>query len=158
MQVPSEDMLCRFIPGDSNRWSIPNKRPRPPAFKDDRGLSVWNVRSLEKHGVDPAELLIDALREHGQAHHTAGDYRQTAQVASKRFGVSFRISVEWQSGDRFVKPAWRQWAYAHVDVDTDCTAERESACVYFRQHLSKIARKIVEPNSGNYIDIPTKQT
>jgi hypothetical protein len=143
MSVPPEDMLCRFISGHKDKWSSNNNRPRPPAFKENGGISVWNLLALQQHGVDPESLLIESLEGHGQAHHTAGDYLGTALKAEKTKGVPLGILVEWRPEDLYVKEPWRLWAYAHAQVE--CSADDESVLVFLRQMLSKNARRIIPP-------------
>ena len=151
MPIPHEDMLCRFIPGHRKSWSKTQSRPRPSVFKENRGLSVWHIESLALRGVKPSELRIGGLEGHGQARHTVGDYLEAARQAAQRFGVALNTIVEWRTGDEYVKPDWRRWAYAHVQVEHspepgDDTEKIQSALVLFRQTLSKNARHIVAPD------------
>lgn len=146
MAVPSDDMLCRFIPGDGNRWSAQYNRPRPPAFKGNNGISVWHIESLLENNTQPEDIRIEGLRGHGQAHHTAGDYLEKAQEAERRKGIPLDTLVEWRPEDRYVSIAWRQWSYAHVQVECSADENAESVRVLFRQLLSKSARHIVAPD------------
>ena len=144
-------MLCRFIRGHDQHWSKNQNRPRPPAFKENGGLSVWHIGSLGQHGVKPGQLRMGALAGHGQAHHTAGDYVETARKAAKQQGVPVSTVVEWRTEDRYVKPDWREWAYAHVQVEHTLgpdydVAKLEAALVLFRQQLSKNARHTKPPD------------
>ena len=151
MSVPQDDMLCRFIRGHKDYWSESRNRPRPPAFKENDGLSVWNLNSLHQKSVKVDELrkgpVLDGC---GQAHHTAGDYLATAKKAGAQNCSQLDITVEWRPENQFVKPEWRDWAYAHVQVEyavgMDWNAVLESAAVYFRQELSKNARHTVPPD------------
>ena len=146
MPVPSDDTLCRFVPGDDKKWSAFNDRPRPPAFKGNNGISVWHVESLHRHGVVPEELRIKGLHGHGQAHLTTGDYLEKAQEAEQETGIPIPLSVvvEWRTEDQYVQEPWRKWAYAHVQVEH--SEDNEAACVLFRQLLSKSARHVVPPD------------
>lgn len=147
MPVPSDDMLCRFVPGNSNNWSDYNHRPRPPAFKGNNGISVWHIECLRRHGVLPNQLRIRGLRGYGQAHLTAGDYLEKAQEVENTLDVPLSIVVEWRTDDEYVEEPWREWAYAHVQVEH--SEDAESACVLFRQLLSKSARHVVPPDRFN---------
>ena len=151
MPVPPEDMLCRFIPDHEKSWSKTQKRPRPPAFKENGGLSVWHIELLRQDGVEPGELRIGALSGYGEAHHTAGDYLETAREAADCQGVPLSTVVEWRTEDRYVKPDWREWAYAHVQVEHTLgpnydVAKLEAVLVLFRQQLSKNARHTEPPD------------
>ena len=116
MPVPPDDMLCRFIrPRD---WSSTLNRPKPGAFKQ-AGLSVWHQDRLRERGIPLSDLLIEHLAGHGQAHHTAGDYAELAQEAERLEGQPFRVRVEWRPEDEYVAEPWRQWNYAHVQVETE---------------------------------------
>ena len=108
MFVPSDDNLCRFVrPAD---WSVRDSRPRPGAFKQP-ALSVWDCTSLSQHGVSIDELKIEHLRGNGQAHHTAGGYMTFA----RQLGLG--VQVVWRADGEYVAEPWRQWNYAHVQVE-----------------------------------------
>lgn len=116
MPVPSPDTLCRFVrPRD---WSERENRPRPGAFKQ-AGLSVWHQDKLRGRGVALSDLLIEHLAGHGQARHTAGYYVELARETERLEGQPFRVRVEWRPDDEFVAEPWRQWNYAHVQVETE---------------------------------------
>ena len=142
MLVPGDDMLCRFISRENTKWSEANQRPRPAAFKEHNGISVWNVNELATREVEPGELAIGVLSGSGQAHHTAADYIEIALEATKRV-APLTILVEWRPE---VEEAWRKWSYAHVQVEFQTF--NDAAGVYFRQQLSQRVRHIVPPSKS----------
>ena len=139
------DMLCRFIAAETSKWSKKNQRPRPAAFKENNGISVWNVRELATRGVDPGDLAVERLTGFGQAHHTVRDYQQIAHEATEHAGP-LAVVVKSRPEDLYVKEAWRKWSYAHFQVEF--TEYSDAAGAYFRQQLSKTARQIIPPADG----------
>lgn len=145
MPVPDADLLCRFIrPRD---WSPEGGRPRPGAFKDRRGLSLWHLGLLEQHSVSPEDLLIESLTGCGQAQHTAGDYRQAAADAAELAGRPLQIAVEWRTEYRFVAEPWWPWRYAHIQAETSLGDDEVQ--IKFRRLLALNARLVVPPDLGN---------
>ena len=141
MQVPSGDTLCRFIrPKD---WSKTESRPRPSAFKQD-GLSVWHKENLLARNVHLEDLRIEHLAGYGQAHYTAGDFVQLARDASKTTKLPLLVQVVWRPEDEYVTEHWRQWNYAHVQVES--LEEDTTALRVYRQKLSLNARLGVPPD------------
>lgn len=117
MVVPLDDVVCRFVrPSD---WSRILKQPKPGAFKQ-AGLSVWHRDRLEEQGATLDDLRIEHLYGYGQAHHTVGDYYRLARKSEEeeKDGTPFRVQVEWRPDDEFVAEPWRQWRYAHIQVET----------------------------------------
>ncbi|MDE2817827.1 MAG: hypothetical protein OXK81_14180 [Chloroflexota bacterium] len=142
MLVPSGDTLCRFIrPRD---WSKAQNRPRPSAFKQE-GLSVWHKEELLARNVPLEDLRIEHLAGYGQAHYTTGDFVQLARKASNRTKLPLSVQVVWRPEDEYVAEPWRQWNYAHVQVET--VEEDKEALRVFRQQLSLKAREIIPPDT-----------
>ena len=145
MPVPDADLLCRFIrPGD---WSRGTGRPRPGAFKDRSGLSLWHLGLLEQHSASPEDLLIESLTGCGQAHHTAGDYRQYAAEAAQLAGRPLQIAVEWRTEHSFVAEPWLPWRYAHIQVEVSLGDDEVQ--IRFRRLLAINARFVIPPTFGN---------
>ena len=119
MPVPPADIVCRFIrPAD---WSAQKNTPRAGAFKQSRqaDLSVWHPGRLAEHQAALADLQIGPFAGSGQAHHTAGDYVRLALKAAEleEVSIEIQIQVEWRPEDAYVPEPWRQWRYAHVQVE-----------------------------------------
>ena len=153
MSVPLENILCRFVPGNREKWSQENQRPRPRAFKENHGLSVWDVNLLKEQGVEISDLLIGSLKGHGQVHHSVKTYFEVAHVAEQALGVRMIIAVERRSEEQYVMEGWRQWAYAHVQVEYSgdpmaSTEAQESVCVYFRQQMTMNASLTIPPEKS----------
>lgn len=153
MSVPDAVVLCRFIRPHRDHWSVRDQRLKPGAFKDNRGgLSVWDVALLEQHSASIADLLIDALSGYGQAHHTAGDYRQFADDAAADAGYPMQAAVERRTGGEFVAEPWREWSYAHIQVETSASGDTErekDALSEFRRLLALNACFTTAPTFGN---------
>lgn len=153
MLVPDDVIICRLIRPDRDYWSVREQRPKASVFKDNRGgLSVWDVALLEQHSASIADLLIDDLSGYGQSHHTAGDYRQFADDAAADAGYSLQVAVERRTGDEFVVESWREWSYAHIQVETSASSdtEREKAALSeFRRLLAFNVRFVIPPTIGN---------
>lgn len=115
MPVPEGDTLCRFV--RAKDWSNRDNRPKPGAFKQHR-LSVWHTSILDQKGAALSDLCIGSLEGSGRAFHTAGDYLRIAAEASSLEQTPFAVRVEWRSEDEFVGEEWRQWRYAHVQVES----------------------------------------
>lgn len=141
MPIPDDDVLCRFV--RERDWSYAENRPRPGAFKQPN-LSVWHLRRLDEQGVSPAELQIAHLAGSGQAHHTAGDYTRLARQVAQFQGLPFQVQVEWRPEDESVAQPWRQWNYAHIQVEA---IEGPSDFLRdFRNELARRCRHQVPPN------------
>ncbi len=141
MPVPSDDILCRFV--RPNDWSRILNRPKPGAFKQAE-LSVWHRDRLRERGVPLEDLRIEHLAGYGQAHHTVGDYLDCAREAEQIEGEPFRVQVEWRPEDEYVAEHWRQWRYAHVQVEV-----REGPVQFlaeFRRLLAEKTRFKVPPD------------
>ena len=116
------------------------------------GLSVWDVNLLEDQDVAIADLCIGPLTGHGQVHHSAKTYLELAHKAELAHGVRMIIAIERRTEEQYVMESWRQWAYAHVQVEyagdpMASTAAQESVCVYFRQQLTMNADLIIPPDT-----------
>jgi hypothetical protein len=142
MPVPSNDMVCRFIPGRSKDWSVEYGRPKPNAFKQKGGLSVWHLERLREQGVSLEDLRIGGLSGYGQAHHFAGDYEQAAHDAAQELDLPLRIQVEWRPEQ--ATGEWVQWAYAHIQVEHG--KFEDAVLVRFRQILAARSRFKVPPD------------
>ena len=142
MPVPNSDIVCRFIKPDRNTWNSNLNQPKQRAFKK-AGLSVWHQERLRANGVNLQDLLIEGLVGYGQAHHTAGDYLKFALQAAQSENVCFQVQVEWRADDQYVNPAWRQWSYAHVQVEA--TKGPPDFPLEFRRLLAANARSVVPP-------------
>ena len=140
MPVPEDDILCRFIrPRD---WSRILNRPKPAAFKQ-AALSVWHEARLRERNVLLTDLLIEHLAGFGQAHHTAGDYHDCAREAARRDGEPFQVQVEWRPEDQYVAEPWREWNYAHVQVEA--TEGPQQFLPEFRRILAERSRHSYTP-------------
>lgn len=137
-------MVCRFIrPQD---WSRDHQRPRAGAFKDNRGgLSVWHLERLQQQSVAIEELLIKDLAGWGQAHHTAGDYSDFATLAAQEKDQPLQVQVKWRPEDEYVSQPWRQWSYAHAQVEIDLTHDTNEVLKEFRRLLSMECRAVNAP-------------
>lgn len=145
MPVPDSDLLCRFI--RLRDWSPSEGRPRPGAFKDRSGLSLWHLGLLEQRSASPEDLLIESLTGCGQAHHTAGDYRQSAADAAQLAGRPLQIAVEWRTERNFVSEPWWPWRYAHIQAET--ILGDDEVQIRFRRLLAIRARLIIPPTLSN---------
>ncbi len=140
MPVPEADTLCRFV--RTRDWSRRDNRPKPGAFKQ-HWLSVWHTNILARNGVVLTTLCIGSLEGSGQAFHTTGDYIRIAAEAAAIEQTPFTVQVEWRTEDEFVGEEWRQWRYAHVQVESvegpgDFLPE-------FRRQLALQTRSVVAP-------------
>ena len=143
MPVAAEDIVCRFIrPAD---WSRRDQRPRPGAFKDRRGISLWHRKRLRQQAVALEDLLIEHLTGWGQAHHQAGDYADLAAIAAEKEGQSLQVRVEWRPEDEYVAPAWRPWRYAHAQGETETIDGAEEVLIEFRRLLAIKSRLAIAP-------------
>ena len=140
MSVPDNDTVCRFV--RSRDWNKRDNRPKTGAFKQ-AGLSVWHQERLRERGVSLRDLQIEHLAGSGQAHHKAGDYRRFADEAAQTAGVPFQVQVEWRPGDEYVAEHWRQWRYAHIQVEA--TEGPSDFPLEFRRLLAVNARPVVPP-------------
>ena len=141
MPVPPDDMVCRFI--SPMHWSRRENQPREGAFKQE-GLSVWHQDKLHDHGVALEDLRIENLVGYGQAHRQAGDYTELARQVSENAGEPFQVQVEWRPEDEYVDPPWRQWRYAHVQVEA--IAGPSQFLRRFRKLLTANSRVVIPPD------------
>ena len=111
-------------------------------IKQER-LSVWHRDRLHEHGVVLEDLLIENLAGYGQAHHRAGDYTELARQVSENAGEAFQVQVEWRPEDEYVDPPWRQWRYAHVQVEA--IAGPGQFLRRFRKLLTVNSRVVIPP-------------
>ena len=91
------------------------------------------------------DLRIENLAGYGQAHYTSDDFVQLANYASKTTKRPLSVLVVWRPEDEYVTEPWRQWNYAHVQVET--VKEDTTALRVYRQQLSLNARLGVPPAS-----------
>ena len=141
MPVPLDDTLCRFVrPQD---WSKRDNRPKAGAFKQ-AALFVWNVESLQAQSVRIEDLQVEHLVDSGQAHHRVSDYMELARKASEVENVPFSVQVEWRPEDEYVSEPWREWRYAHVQVEA--VEGPEQFLGEFRRILAQNSRHLVSPD------------
>ena len=112
--ISKKATVCRFIRDQD--WSPINNRPRPQAFKDNNGLSVWDKDLLDQEAVPLDELRIVDLQGTGQAHHAVGDYFRLAEEAARCKGGTTKILIERRTDDKRVPEPWRKWNYAHIEM------------------------------------------
>lgn len=145
MSVPPEDVLCRFIKGQSDSWNESTGRPRPGAFKDKRepNFSTWNVVSLGLHNVQIEELMAGTFSGHGRAYLTVQDCLEAAKKAGETKGAQFDVVVEWRQ--ETVSPELKPWSFAHVQVEYPPDRSFRSTIVEFRQLLATKSKDIVPP-------------
>ena len=141
MPVPSGDIVCRFI--SPMHWSARENGPREGAFKQ-ANLSVWHQDRLRRRNAALGDLLIENLAGYGQAHHQAGDYTELAREVSDKSGVPFQVRIEWRPNDECVEPPWRQWRYAHVQVET--VVGPDQFLRRFRKLLTVSSRLVIPPD------------
>ena len=139
MPVPSDDMVCRFIP--PGQWSRRDNRPRTRAFKQV-GLSVWHRGRLHERNVALEDLLIENLAGYGQAHHLAGDYLRFADRVVQEVNTLCQVRVEWRP-DEVTEP-WRQWRNAHVQVEA--IEGPADFPLEFRRLLAANSRLVIPPD------------
>lgn len=140
-------MVCRFIrPRD---WSPDHQRPRASAFKDNKGaISVWHLERLQNQFVPIGDLLIGHLAGSGQAHHQAGDYTDLATHAAEQKDQPLQAQVQWRPEDEHVTPPWRQWSYAHAQVETNATQDNNEVMKEFRRLLAMECRTKIAPDGS----------
>ena len=141
MPVPEDDIVCRFI--RPNDWSKRDQRPRPSAFKQ-AALSVWHRDRLRSRNAALEDLRIEQLSGYGQAHHTTGDYLAFADEAEEIEDQQFKVQVEWRPEDQHVDEPWRQWRYAHVQVEA--VEGPDKFLVEFRRLLALNSRVAIPPD------------
>ena len=142
MVVPGSDIVCRFVRVQD--WNFREGRPKTGAFKG-ADLSVWRVGKLRDNAVEPRALCIDTLDGAGEAHHMADDYLGYAQQASTE-ELSFTVQVKSRTGEKHVWEAWRQWGYAHAEVEA--SIDHRDIPLKFRELLALNAREVREPSRG----------
>ena len=140
MPIPNDDVLCRFIRPGRGYWNPQTNEPLQRAFKQV-DLSVWHQGRLHDNGVALHELLIENLSGYGQAHHTVQRYLEIAQSIAQEEGEPFQIQIEWRPNA--VTEPWRQWRYAHVQVEV--TAGPQDFPLEFRRRLAANAQAVVPP-------------
>ena len=99
---------------------------------------------LYERGVALDGLRIEHLVGYGQAHHTAGDYHRLARQVEEKDGAPFRVRVAWRPDDEFVAEPWRQWRYAHIQVET--VVGPPQFTVQFRNLLALNTRVAIAPD------------
>ena len=85
----------------------------------DAKLSVWNNTELQTQGATLSDLQIDSWAGSGQLFLTAQDYQDIALEVSMRLNKPLTLQVVMRPEDQYVKPPWRQWRSAHVQVELD---------------------------------------
>ena len=80
-------------------------------------MSVWHEGRLTECGVTLEELQLESLEDSGRAFHTVADYLELADEVEQKTGKSCELRIEWRSEDCNVLEHWRQWRYAHVQVE-----------------------------------------
>ena len=114
MPVPNDETVCHFIrPSD---WSEPLKRPKAKSFKQ-KDLSVWHEGRLADQGATLDTLRFGEFTGAGKLRLTADDYLNIATKVALKTGSTFELRLEWRPEDEFVGPEFRQWRYAHVQVE-----------------------------------------
>ena len=124
-------------------WSRRENQPREGAFKQ-AGLSVWHQSRLREHNVALTDLRIENLSGYGQAHHRARDYTELAREVSENVGEPFQVQVEWRPEDEYVDSPWRQWRYAHVQVEA--VVGPSQFLRRFRKLLTANSRVVIPPD------------
>ena len=114
MPLPPEDTVCRFI--RDGEWSKREGRPRPGAFKQP-GLSIWHSDRLQANGARLEDLQFGSLQGSGQALLTLEQILEAARCAERKKEGMLRVAVEWRPDT--VGEAWRQWSYAHAEMETE---------------------------------------
>jgi len=141
MSIHDDDVVCRFIRPGRDYWHSVEQRPKAKAFKQP-SLSLWHEKRVIANQASLDDLLIDSLVGYGQAHHTAGDYREIAREVGDDHGVDLGIVLRWQPN---VPCPWQRWRDAHVEVETTTGDHVKSALTEFRRLLSLKARISIAP-------------
>ena len=142
MPVPAEDTVCRFI--RQQDWNKRDKRPKTQAFKQ-AGLSLWHQKRLCDKNILLEELQIENLAGSGQSHHKVGDYLEFACRSVTEEGEdSLRVQVEWRPEDEFVMEPWREWRFAHAQVEARRGPKQFT--LEFRRLLALNARLNIPPS------------
>ena len=141
MPVPLDDIVCRFI--SPMHWSKRENQPREGAFKQAR-LSVWHQNRLNERNIALEDLRVENLAGYGQAHHRARDYTELSRDVSEKTGEPFQVRVEWRPEDKHVDPPWRQWRYAHVQVEA--ITGPSQFLRRFRKLLTVNSRVVISPD------------
>jgi hypothetical protein len=122
MPVPQDDMVCRFI--NPIHWSKREEGPREGAFRPPEGehLSVWHEGRLSATKVSIDDLKIEDLSGHGHVCHSTKTYLEVAENSSKPSKEApkptpIEIQVEFRPEDADVDMPWREWNYAHCQVE-----------------------------------------
>ena len=143
MLIPQDDIVCRFIRPQSNKWHKSKRRPRPDAFNDGRdqkGISLWHRDRLLSRSVPLKDLRLGSLEGSGQIHYTARDYYELAMEAADEKGRPLPIRLEWRTRKEQVTKQWWKWRYAHSEVLLPNDPDK-GTLQCFRHLLSIYARK-----------------
>lgn len=142
MSVLGEDVLCRFVrPCD---WNKKENRPKPQAFKHPKSstYSAWDVTALDGQDASIEDLQIEQFKVCGRSYHSAQDYHDIASDMAKETHRPYSVAVKWDPDG--VPPAWEQWKYAHVRVDTP---DGNLLPPYFRNQLALRSGPNIPPAS-----------
>ena len=111
MSLLPNDSLCRFI--RTKDWSKVLKRPKPPAFNPNDGLSLWHRNLLERRGISLDQLRIGEFEKAGKAFHSVRDYHEA--------GKGYPLTVDVRPEPEKVADPWKAWQYAHYEAHTYVT-------------------------------------
>ena len=62
-------------------------------------------------------LQLDSLQGSGQAHLMVAQIHEAARGAEEKRGGVLRVALEWRPDT--VGEAWRQWSYAHAEMEIE---------------------------------------
>ena len=141
MAVPVGHTLCRLV--RAKDWSEITNSPNAPAFKGIKneetnkiGISNWDRTEMVQQGDNIESLRTGNLRDHLYTTYLkTEDYFRAAGCAEHDLKKPCRVSIIYTPDA--VAPEQSQWAYAHVDVIEEETAETAPK---FREILKKRAR------------------
>ena len=147
MSVPLDHLLCRFIQGSSSHWNDNDGIPRVGAFKDKRepSISVWNANLLAEKKVRIEQLLKDALKDYGRVYLTVQDCFDAALEAENVLSEPFGIIVVPRTEDDYVAKGWREWAYAHVQIEYSGDKRLNHVVQEFRRCLVRRVKDPIPP-------------
>ena len=111
MSLLPNDLLCRFI--RAKDWSKELKRPKPPAFNPNDGLSLWHKNLLERKEVSLDELRVGEFVGAGKAYHSLRDFHEAGQ--------GYPMTVDVRAEPDKVGDHWKEWRYAHYEAHTYMT-------------------------------------
>ena len=69
---------------------------------------------------------------------------ELAHEVSKQAGESFAVQVEWRPEDEYVERPWRQWRYAHAQVEA--VAGPSQFLRRFRKLLTANSQRVIPPD------------